>query len=294
MSMPVPDRASVLEQQRQTWDSVSEGWQVWRETFERGGAVVTRRLLELAGLQPGDRVLDVGSGCGEPALSAAHVVGAQGQVLGIDISPAMIGIARRRTAELPQARFEVGDLADLDLPEHSFDVVLSRWALMFLPDRAEALRALHTVLTPGGRFAAAVWGPAAEAPVVGLPFQAIVPLVQGPTPPPPPPPDAPGPYAMADPARCHAELTDAGFVDVRVEQVRAPFWVESPEVFAAYTRALLPAPVLAMLRDRLGSADDPQLWAEVARLAEDHRAADGTVQLPSTVVLISGVAGKSH
>ncbi|SBT43070.1 Methyltransferase domain-containing protein [Micromonospora auratinigra] len=290
--MPVPDRASVLDQQRQTWDSVSEGWQVWRETFERGGAAVTRALLDLSAPRPGERVLDVGSGCGEPALSAAHAVGADGRVLGIDISPAMTEIARRRAADLPQARFEVGDLVDLDLPEHSFDVVLSRWALMFLPERAAALRALHAVLVPGGRLAAAVWGPAGEAPVVGLPFRAIMPRVQGPTPPPPPPPDAPGPYAMADPERCHAELTAAGFVDVRVERVRAPFWVESPEVFTAYTRALLPEQVTAMLREWLGSADDPGLWADVAALAEEYRAADGTVQLPSTVLLLSGVAGK--
>ncbi|WBB75800.1 methyltransferase domain-containing protein [Micromonospora sp. WMMD1128] len=293
MTMPVPDRASVIEQQRQTWDSVSEGWQAWRESFERGGAPVTRGLLDAADLRPGDRVLDVGSGCGEPALSAARIVGRDGQVLGLDISPAMIEIARRRAVELPQARFEVGDLADLDLPEHSFDAVLSRWALMFLPDRAAALRALRRLLTPGGRLAAAVWGPADEAPAVGLAFRAIVPVVQGSTPPPPPPPDAPGPYAMSDPERCHAELTEAGFVDVRVERFRAPFWLESPETFVAYTKAMLPAPVLAMLRDRLGSADDPRLWAEVARLAGEHVAADGTVQLPSTVLLLSAVADKS-
>lgn len=294
MSMPVPDRASVIEQQRQTWDSVSEGWHAWRETFERGGGAVTRQLLALAEPGPGDRVLDVGSGCGEPALSAARAVGPSGQVLGVDVSPGMVSLARRCAADLPQLRFEVADLADLDLPEQSFDVVLSRWSLMFLPERAAALRALHDLLVPGGRLAAAVWGPAEEAPVVGLPFRAIMPRLQGPTPPPPVPPDQPGPYAMADPERCHAELADAGFVDVRVERIQAPFWIESPEVFTAYTRALLPGQVRAMLRERLGGDEDPQLWADVARLAEEYRAPDGTIQLPSTVLLLSGVAGKSH
>ncbi|WP_320066133.1 class I SAM-dependent methyltransferase [Micromonospora sp. RTGN7] len=294
MSMSVPTRESVLAEQRRTWDSVSDCWQAWGDTFERGGAAVTHRLLELTGLRPGERVLDVGSGCGEPALTAARVVGPSGRLLGVDVSPAMVDIARRRAADLPQAGFEVGDLADLALPAHSFDVVLSRWALMFLPDRATALRALHDILSPGGRFAAAVWGPPQEAMVVGLPFRAIIPRLQGPTPPPPVPPDAPGPYSMADPERCHAELTAAGFADVRVERLEAPFWIESPQRFAEYARGVLPGPVRAMLRERLGSEDDPELWADVARLAGNYQAPDGTVQLPSTVLLLTGVAGASR
>jgi enediyne biosynthesis protein CalE5 len=291
--MPDPTHQSVLAEQRRTWDSLTEGWQTWRDTFERGGAVVTRRLLDLARPGPGDRILDVGCGCGEPSLSAAEAVGPDGHVVGVDIAPAMVTMARSRAGDLPQARFEVGDFRDLNLAAGSFDAVLSRWALMFLPGRAAALRDLRTLLRPGGRLAAAVWGPAPEALVVGLPFLAIGPRLQA-TPPPAAPADQPGPYAMSDPDRCRAELIDAGFTDVRVERLRAPFWMESPQTFTEYTKALLPQQVREILHQRLGSVDDPELWADVARLADAHRGADGTVQLPSTVLLLSGVAGPSH
>jgi SAM-dependent methyltransferase len=92
----VLDVATVKEQQRATWDGVSPGWAEFGELFERGAAVVTARLVELAGLRPGAAVLDVGCGQGEPALAAAEAVEPGGRVLGIDLSPRMVAAARRR------------------------------------------------------------------------------------------------------------------------------------------------------------------------------------------------------
>ena len=88
------DALAVREQQRFVWDGVAPGWQRWGREFERGAATVTDRLLKLAGTAPGMRVLDVGSGIGQPALSAGRAVAPGGLVVGVDLSPAMIAAAR--------------------------------------------------------------------------------------------------------------------------------------------------------------------------------------------------------
>ncbi|WP_040741222.1 SAM-dependent methyltransferase, partial [Nocardia tenerifensis] len=87
---------SFKQAQRVTWNAISAGWLSCAEDFETGGAPVTARLLELAGVRPGHRVLDVGTGTGEPALSAAGVVGSTGAVTGIDLAPDMIARAQER------------------------------------------------------------------------------------------------------------------------------------------------------------------------------------------------------
>jgi len=85
-----PAREAALLESRAQWDRLSSAWLRWQDTFERGGATVTTRLMELAELSPGQHVLDVGTGLGEPALTVAREVGPAGSVVGIDVSPAMI------------------------------------------------------------------------------------------------------------------------------------------------------------------------------------------------------------
>src|SRR4051812_11484363 len=156
--MSVLDVATVKEQQRETWDGVSGGWEDFGELFERGAGAVTARLLELAGLRAGHAVLDVGCGQGEPALAAAEAVGPRGRVLGVDLSPRMVAVARRRARGRPNVTFRVADVEAVDLPARSFDVVLSRWGLMFACDHLTTFRSLGRLLRPRGVLAAAVWG----------------------------------------------------------------------------------------------------------------------------------------
>ena len=80
MSMQL-DPNQLKESQRQSWNSVSEGWQIWWKTFENGAYNISNRLVELANIKPGDKVLDIATGIGEPAITAAKRVGSNGHVL---------------------------------------------------------------------------------------------------------------------------------------------------------------------------------------------------------------------
>ena len=116
-------------------------------------------LAELVGMGPGDRVLDVGCGTGILAREAAGCVGPTGRVTGIDVNEAMLAVARELRPEL---EWRPGDAVEIPFPDGAFDVVVSQFALMFVPDRVAALREMWRVLAPRGRLAVAICAPITE------------------------------------------------------------------------------------------------------------------------------------
>ena len=106
---------------------------------------------------------------------------------------------------------------------------------------------------------------------------------------PSPPPDQPGPFTMADPRQCRTELIAAGYDPVSVVGEAAPFWVASPAEYARFARDVLPPRFQQIMRDRLGSADDPRVWQAVARKAAEY-VEDGRVVLTSRAFCARGVA----
>ena len=125
-----------------------------------------RRTVDLAGVRPGERVLDVCCGTGASALPAARAVGRTGAVLGVDLTPALVDVARANAARqgLTQARFEAGDVTALTFPPGSFDVVQSVFGIFFLPDMRGMLRHAWEWLAPGGRLVTTVWGQTVLSP----------------------------------------------------------------------------------------------------------------------------------
>jgi enediyne biosynthesis protein CalE5 len=113
----------------------------------------------LAGIGPGDTVLDVATGYGEPALTVARVVGPNGRVVATDIAPDLLGFGRERAARagLNNIDFVAADAETLTFAEEEFDAVVSRQGLQFLPDVVGTLRRLHRVLKRDGRLSFAVW-----------------------------------------------------------------------------------------------------------------------------------------
>ena len=112
---------------------MANGWQKWWKAFEQDAQKVNERLIELAGIEEGYRVLDIATGTGEPAITAAKKVGDKGYVLATDISPQMLSIAKRRANSLGLdsiIEFKECDAETIDLPA-SFNAVLCRWGLMF-------------------------------------------------------------------------------------------------------------------------------------------------------------------
>jgi ubiquinone/menaquinone biosynthesis C-methylase UbiE len=159
-------------QQRQSWDNVARGWQKWWKTFEKDAQKVNEKLVELAEIKQGDRVIDIATGIGEPAITAAKKVCVEGYVLATDISPQMLAIAKERTVSLGLQDIvefkEVDAEKILDLqqqqPLSPFAAVLCRRGLMFFPNLASTLTNIYKLLSSDGRIAAAVWSEPAKVP----------------------------------------------------------------------------------------------------------------------------------
>ena len=168
MSESTFDANAYKAAQRHEWGQSATGWKHYWETWERGAQHVNDRLVELAEIQLGHQVLDIASGLGEPAFTTARKVGGVGKVVGTDIAPEMLAMARAEAEALGlrHVEFREMDAEAPDLPVHAFNAILCRFGLMFLPHLSTALTKLHQLLIPGGRFAAAVWGQPAQVPAI--------------------------------------------------------------------------------------------------------------------------------
>lgn len=143
--------------QRYGWDKASS---LYEDAWKAQLAPAQRRMLELAALCPGQRVVDVACGTGLVTLPAARQVGPEGHVTGVDLSERMVAGAATAAAEtgVANVQFYRMDAEELELPDASFDVALSALGILYCPDPLKALREMHRVLVPGGRVAVAVWG----------------------------------------------------------------------------------------------------------------------------------------
>lgn len=149
-----------LRETYDNWVSRSGSWNDWAERLEPQQKGLNAPLIEAAGIAAGQRVLDLASGTGEPALSIAAVVGPEGHVTASDLVPQMLAGARRRAAEkgLDNMSFQVADMQALPFAEASFERVTCRLGLMYVPEPVKALTEVRRVLKGGGRAAFLVWG----------------------------------------------------------------------------------------------------------------------------------------
>jgi SAM-dependent methyltransferase len=190
-------------------------WVTQAEAYDRVLAHYRDALVEGARVVPGERVLDVGCGFGVTTVALARQA-APAEAVGVDISEAMIDLARRRAddAGVANVRFDVADAQVAELPPASFDVVASRFGVMFFADATAAFSNLARATKPGGRLAVLVWKTLLENEWQLLPGGAALEHVPMP---PQGPPDAPGPWSLADPDRVRQVLGDAGWRDVALE-----------------------------------------------------------------------------
>jgi len=147
-------------------------WLTLADSRERALAPVLPRLLAAAALRPGERVLDVGCGTGPTTAAAARLVAPGGTVAAIDVAPELIAEARRRVPE-PRITWLVGDAERYPLPDFGYDVVISRFGVMFFADPYAAFANLWRATRLGGRLALAVWAPRPENPYLRLPLAAV-------------------------------------------------------------------------------------------------------------------------
>jgi SAM-dependent methyltransferase len=203
------DSVAFKDAKRSDWQLAAPGWRKWYDVLEAdvAGQVVSQTLVELTNLGPGDVVLDVATGYGEPALTAARAVLPGGRVIATDISADLLAFGRERAAEasLDNVEFVESDAEAIRFADETFNAVLWRQGLQFLPDVPGTLRRLHSALSIRGRLAAAVWGPP-DTVQFALPIPIIVAQLELP----PPPPGQPGPFALADAGKLAQLVAGAG------------------------------------------------------------------------------------
>ncbi|MDN7874927.1 class I SAM-dependent methyltransferase [Burkholderia aenigmatica] len=204
------------------WNGQSgERWVANQARLDAMVAVFGQAAMEAAAPATGERVLDIGCGAGASSLVLAARVGAGGHVLGVDISEPLIDRARALAPQDTPALFQLADASIAELPEGAFDILFSRFGVMFFDDPAAAFAHMRRALKPGGRVAFVCWRGAAENDWVRLPLGALKGIV------PPsalPDPEAPGPFSFGDRARVARILTAAGLTDIAI----APFDASVP------------------------------------------------------------------
>jgi ubiquinone/menaquinone biosynthesis C-methylase UbiE len=278
------DSKQFKEAQRKSWDSVAVGWQKWWQTFEKDAQNLSNHLVELAKINSSSKVLDIATGIGEPAITAAKKVGSgNGHVLATDISPQMLSIARQRAASLglqDAIEFKEGDAETISLPDSAFDAVLCRWGLMFLPDLGEGLSNIYSSLVNGGYLAAAVWASPDKVPFLSVSMKTVVKETGKPM----PPSGTPGPFKLADQSIITDALSKCGFKDIVIERINVIFTFSSPEEYTQFNQAIA-APINAMLADQSQERKE-EIWKAVTESASNYVDATGNVKLDNESICI--------
>lgn len=228
------DPIRFKETQRRQWNEDAEGWYRWGSVLERWHGLTTATMLSTAGLEPDSRVLDIATGNGEPALSAARQLGPNGEVLATDLSENLIQFARQRADELGlgNVKTRVMDGEQLRLPDGEFDVVFCRFGLIYMPNPRQALAEWHRVLKPGGRAVIAVFTTPDRNAWAATPVSIIRRRVNLP----PPDPSQPGPFSLGADDVLAGLLQGAGFRSVETQKISTPLRMRSAGEYVRFAR----------------------------------------------------------
>jgi SAM-dependent methyltransferase len=231
---PSFDAAKYKNAQREQWNKDGAAWRRWNPTLDRWYGEPTRQMLDLARVQTGQRILDIAAGAGEPAVSAAERVGASGYVLATDISEGIVELARQVAEErgIKQIETRAMDGEQLDLPDASFDAVVCRLGLMYMPHPVTALREWRRVLKAGGRVAVVVFSTPDRNSWGAVPASIIRRRARLP----PPVPGQPGPFSLGGPGLLEDLFRQAGFADAEVRAVPVPHGAATAAEYVGVTR----------------------------------------------------------
>lgn len=256
-------------------------WRVHDANEARLTAPVSERMVALAGLRPGQQVLDLASGRGEPAIAAARRVAPGGRVVGVELDPGMAAMARERAARegIDNLELRVGDVERLpSLATGTFDAALARWALMYLREPVAALTEAHRALLPGGVLVAALWAEPERVDYLALPRlvlarHAVLPPIDF---------DAPGTFRYADPLRIERDFARARFAIEQVEELSIPVMEAATDAeLIAWTRSFGMNRLLAPLSLAVQASYEEGLVAACAPLRRD-----GVVRLGGVTRLV--------
>jgi SAM-dependent methyltransferase len=253
------------------WQTAAESWHRWGPTLEAWLGEATEAMLDLAGVAPAARVLDVAAGAGGQTLAAARRVGPDGHVLATDISSNILAFAERsaREAGLGNVETQVVDGEQLGVAPGTFDAVISRVGFIYFPDQHAAFAGMRRALRPGGRLAGIVYSTPEANGFFSIPVAVIRRWAQLPA----PVQGQPGPFSLGAPGVIEAALGQAGFTDVEVRRVAAPLRLPSTAEYVRFARESFGA--LHQMLAGLTEAEREEAWGEIERELSRYETADG-------------------
>ncbi|HVE94966.1 MAG TPA: methyltransferase domain-containing protein [Acidimicrobiales bacterium] len=266
------------------WSAVSTAWDERIDYIETNHAAPTNELLSYVSAGAGDRVLELAAGPGVLGATWSERVGPTGHVVVSDVAPGMVEVARERNRAFANVEVTVLDLAAIDQPDESFDVVACRMGLMFAPQPGKALDEIRRVLRPGGRLGVLTWGEMQHNPwmtCVGMAAMINGVVAGG------PPTGAGGIFSLGDPSIVASLARDAGFADVAAREIATSFQAATIDEHVERVSSLA-GPLAAAF----GAATSEQLAAvrkTAAELAAPYATSDG-FELPGRAVLLTASA----
>lgn len=268
---PLFDAAKYKIAQREQWNKDGAAWRRWNPTLDRWYGEATRQMLDMARIQPGQRILDIAAGAGEPAVSAAERVGPSGYVLATDISEGIVELALQVARErgLKQIETRAMDGEKLDLPDASFDAVLCRLGLMYMPHPVTALREWRRALRAGGRIAVVVFSTPDRNSWGSVPASIIRRRAQLP----PPVPGQPGPFSLGGPGVLEGIFSQAGFANPEIRAVPVPHRMSSAAEYVRVAREAFGA--FNAMMAHLSPEERESVWNEVEGAMRSFEAPGG-------------------
>lgn len=269
-----PGASTLASAHAHVWDKAAEGWNRNAAVIQDWLSGITAAMLDAASIKIGSRVLDVAAGAGNQTLDIAHRVGGKGYVLATDISPRILELARvnAAVAGFAQVQTRIADAQSLGLAGSDFDAVVCRLGLMLCTEPLKVLQEARQALKAGGRLAAVVFSTPQSNPCLTLMMATALHAVGAP----PRSPFAPGSLlSLGQPGLMAQLLHDAGFVDIEVQPVSAPFRLPSAQHYVDFVRSS-GSPIMEILAT-LDTAAQGKAWADMAAKLEVFTTPDGWV-----------------
>jgi ubiquinone/menaquinone biosynthesis C-methylase UbiE len=262
---------------------VAPAWERYRQLLFAGQRTVSDWLVDHADPQPGQTILELAAGPGETGFLAAERIGADGRLISTDVSRGMVDAARRgaEARGLGNVEFRVMDAQHIELPQDSVDAVISRFAVMLVPDPDAVAREAKRVLRDGGRLAYAVWGPPDRNPWLALFAGAMLETGHA------PPGDPFGPggvFSLAEPDANRALLDGAGFSEVQIEEIPGAMSYENFEEYWSVQSSV--SGPFAILVQSLPAGDVDAIKAVLEPSVDPFSTAEG-LRIPSLAIGIS-------
>ena len=258
------------EEARKTWEAAAPGWTSWEDVFASGFHDATDRILGIAAVSAGSRVLDLACGAGSQTFQAAERVGKTGSVVASDISATMLSHVRAKAHERGVTNIETLENAAEDLSaSESFDAAICRLGLMLFPDPKGAAKAVRRALKPGGIFAPLVFTTPPRNPFMSGPLGILFRHARKEL----PPPGQPGIFALGGDHALEDILSESGFTGVRVEKLSVSLQLDSADAALEMMQAAFGVYRAAVAE--LSDAGRATAWSEVREFLSQFETESG-------------------